>query len=492
MVRTSAFGLGAIAVLGATVGVGATQSNALRDAIMNPAAHVHTAPPLTVAAAPAIKTDNRHALALAANNAARELAGSGDSSSAAWDPASGLWDRQKRPAAAPPGWSPPIWWQSGLALRALIRYLERTHNTQPVYQRLISATFSLNYHPSGLTGPRGHRFANRFMDDTGWWGLAWLEAARYELMDRHDVAAASKYLQAAEWVAKFMYALPRPCGGQGIEWKIGHPPNTITNAEFISLAAELAQARSAPGPLQDRAKAAVSLSMATQTLSRLERSRLINTRTGFVWGGFSRSCRRSGGPLTYMEGEVADALVQVGTAESDPSYYHQAAVFINRVLQPWNGWLVRGVLRERCEGRRRLCTSYSYNITVYKGLFDDAVSDWTRATRATTYVPFLLAQAHAVMAEGASNGRHRTACRTPGSCQIGLYWSRLVNPRRAPIPITPGTQTSGLTALTNALAVRPYSLYVGRRGRRSTAVSSSRHRQPAPRAHRGASQFFAA
>ena len=153
---------------------------------------------------------------------------------------------------------------------------------------------------------------------------------------------------------------------------------------------------------------------------------------------------------------MADALVQVGTAESDPSYYHQAAVFIDHVLDPSARMLARGVLQEQCESRVGLCAGHSYNITVYKGLFVDAVSDWAAATSATTFDRFLRAQADAVIADSASNGRVQpTSCRTPHSCQIGLYWSRRVDPLKAPIPITTGTQIAGLTALTAALPASP-------------------------------------
>ncbi len=446
----------------ASVAVGVSASGALRrpGASLGLAVHGSWVPAHTpIVRGPLLNihhlSASRSTLALAARNAVRELAGSGDSSSVSWDPATGLWDRQKRPAGVPPGWSPPMWWQSGLALRALIRYLERTHNTQPVYQQLIATTYRLNYNGPGLAGPHGQRFANRYMDDTGWWALAWLEAARYELSDRRDVSAANLYLRAAEWDADYLYSRPRPCGGGGIEWRMGRSTNTITNAELISLAAQLAQMRAAPGPLQNRAEAWMWLSDAKQTLAWLQRSGLIDSATGAVFGGYDRRCRAAGRELTYMGGEVADALVEVGTAESDPSYYAKAAVFIDHVLDPSARMLAGGILQEQCESRAGLCAGRSYNLTVYKGLFVDAVSDWTAATSGTTFEPFLRAQADAVIADSASNGRQPTSCRTPHSCQIGLYWSRRVDPLKAPIPITTGTQIAGLTALTAALAVSP-------------------------------------
>jgi hypothetical protein len=335
----------------------------------------------------------------------------------------------------------------------LIRYLERTHDSRPAYQRLIATTYRLNYQATGAAGPHGHMFANRYMDDTGWWALAWLEAARYELSDRGDVQVAGRYLRAAEWDADYVYSRPRPCGAEGIEWRVGRSPNTITAAEFISLAAQLAEIRAAPGPLQNRAEAWMWLSDAKATLAWLQRSGLIDPATGAVFGGYDRQCRPAGRELTYMGGEVADALVQVGTAESAPSYYDKAAVFLDHVLNPSAGMTAGGVLQEPCESRVGRCAGDSYNITVYKGLFVDAVSDWTAATGATTFDPFLQAQADAVIADSASDGSRQTSCRTPHSCQIGLYWARRVSPRKAPILITTGTQTAGLTALTAGLAL---------------------------------------
>jgi hypothetical protein len=87
----------------------------------------------------------------------------------AWNPTTGLWwTRNAR----------PHWWQSALALRTLLRYLERTRNTDPSYEHVILTTYARNVrrpHADASTN-----FVNGYLDDTAWWGLAWLEAARYE------------------------------------------------------------------------------------------------------------------------------------------------------------------------------------------------------------------------------------------------------------------------------------------------------------------------
>jgi hypothetical protein len=70
------------------------------------------------------------------------------------------------------------------------------------------------------------------MDDTGWWALAWLAAARYELIVRRDDADAIRFLAVSEWDADYIARQPRRCGG--IVWRLGTPPDTVANAEYIA------------------------------------------------------------------------------------------------------------------------------------------------------------------------------------------------------------------------------------------------------------------
>jgi hypothetical protein len=106
-------------------------------------------------------------------------------------------------------------------------------------------------------------------------------------------------------------------------------------------------------------------------------------------------------------------------------------------------------LQEPCEGQARICLGQSYNITVFKGLFDDAVADWSAATGSQAYAPFLAAQAQAIVHN--ATGLTSNACATPSSCQLSMYWARLVPQAHQPIVPTPGSQASGLSSLVNAL-----------------------------------------
>jgi hypothetical protein len=350
-----------------------------------------------------------------------------------------------------PNWRVPQWWQSALALSALVRYLQQTHDALPAYHDVIARTYQLNIKLPGTLMP--HNFANEFMDDTAWWGIAWLDAARYELTVRHDTADARRYLDLAEVDARYIYNKPRPCGTQGIEWQVDYPPDAITNEEFVALSAQLAQIRRASGPLHDAGRAQAWLGDAQRILAWLEHSGLVDMQSGAVYDHYTGRCRPNGGAVTYTEGEMAEALTQMGLATGNAGYYAQASVFLNRVLVPGLGMLGGEVLQQPCEARAAMCIHdrHAYDAASYKGLFVDAVADWTQATGAATYDSFLAAQGKAVIQNSTSDGIHPARCQTPHACQIDFYWSRRVAPARLPVQITPGSQESGLAALTGAL-----------------------------------------
>ena len=128
---------------------------------------------------------------VAASRGAQELMGSGDGSVVAWNPQTGLWG----------GHSGPHWWQSALAITTLVRYAERTNDRSPAIQRILVQTYQRGRHRNDFT--------NQDMDDTEWWGLAWLAASRYELHYLHDQADAATFLATAEADAASVAGQPR-------------------------------------------------------------------------------------------------------------------------------------------------------------------------------------------------------------------------------------------------------------------------------------------
>lgn len=367
-----------------------------------------------------------------------ELMGTGDGSPVGWNGTTGLWGGQ----------SSPRWWQSAVALWTLVRYAERTHDRNPAIQYVIRRTYYLNDYRPGTSEP--HNFTNQFMDDTSWWGLAWLAASQYELYDLHDRRDASTFLAVSEWDASYVAQQPRPCGG--LEWAVGNAPGTITNAEFAALTAGLARYRGAPGVFHDPARARDWLAQARSALAWLEHSRLIDVSAGKVRDHMSSTACQNviGDPITYTEGEVADALVQIGRAMHDPSYYAQAANFLRYTVSSAGGFMTGGVLEDHCQAKAPNCAGYPNQLTVtpFKGIFMQAVADWSAATRSTEFSSFVHDQADAITSDdvwGASPGS--PGCATPHDCQFGFDWTGQV----PTMLVSVGTQVSALDALTTAL-----------------------------------------
>jgi hypothetical protein len=363
----------------------------------------------------------------------QELLGSGDHSALSWNAKAGLWGAGNS----------FYWWQSALAITTMVRYAERVHSTAPLYQRILLQTYKRNVY-----GTRW-QFANRYMDDTGWWGLAWLAASQYELNYRHDRRDASRFLSTAEWEARYIAAQPKTCGG--IEWSVGSPPNVVADSVFIALTAELSRYRAA-GAFYNSSLAASWLSDAQDSLSWLESSRLINLNAGSVTDSLNSACRPTGGTLTYTEGEVAEALTQMAITLNSSSYYGQAEAFLNYTISPASGLTSGGILQEHCEASLGACSHVQFprDLPAYKGIFVNAMSDWASATGSTTFDAFLRAQAGAII-RNALRGPHNdvTHCASPHTCQFSFHWTGERDP--TPLGVTLGGQESALDVFTAVL-----------------------------------------
>ena len=382
---------------------------------------------------------------LAASRGVQELIW-GDRS-VALNPRTALWGGHTR----------PNWWQSALAMQTVIRYLERTHNLDPSYQRVLLRIYQRNVYKPLSTAKRD--FANEFMDDTAWWGLAWLEASRYELYYRHDVTHAAKFLAVAEYDARYIVHAPRQCGG--IVWALRRAPDMVTNAEFVALVAKLASYREAPGVFYDPARAAEWLMDARYIFDWLRHSGMVDLHMGYVLDRIDGGCHTfTGGPLTYSEGEMADALTQLGVALHQPFYFRLASRFIRYVLNYKSGLMTRGVLQERCESLSTACHDRRnrLDIPAFKGIFIQAVADWTAATRKRTFMRFLSNQAAAVVDNAIIDRDNQLAsCSTVTSCRFAFIWNRPLDGNPPPVPVTVASQESALDALTAVVPVPPSS-----------------------------------
>ena len=154
--------------------------------------------------------------------------------------------------------------------------------------------------------------------------------------------------------------------------------------------------------------------------------------------------------MTYTQGEVSEALLQLGQALHDSSYYARAAPFLRYALDPASGFIYRGVLQDHCEPQSPNCIALPtrLDVTAFKGLLVQAIDDWSRTTRSNQFSSFLRAQAAAIVGRDILGASARApGCRSPHTCQFGFSWARALSP----MLVTIGTQESALDGLTAVL-----------------------------------------
>jgi hypothetical protein len=315
-------------------------------------------------------------------------------------------------------WWLSSWWNSAVAVTTMMDWMERSGRTD--YKWIVDRTFTVNKVPMAAGVKSGDQidgdFISRAIDDTAWWGIAWVEA--------YDLTGDTRYLNEAITIANYVQGFwdTSTCGG-GVWWDRERTyKNSVTIGLYIRLAASLHNRISGD---------TTWLSRATTGWNWFTGSGLINS-AGLVNDGLTSGCANNGQTVwTYNQGLAIGAGVELYKATGNTAVLAKAEQLANAAMT--SGTLTtNGILTESCDSTTTTCDD---NQKQFKGVFMRYLMDLADVTGIASYRTYATTQATSIWSADRDSLN-----------RLGERWSGATN-TSYPNAVDWRTQASALSAL---------------------------------------------